>query len=31
MTSSRMGRQYIEEARGLMALVSLALELERGM
>jgi len=29
MTSSRMGRQYIEEARGLMALVSLALE--RGM
>ena len=29
MTSSRMGRQYIGEARGLMALVSLALE--RGM
>ena len=29
MTSSRMGRQYIEEARGRMALVRLALE--RGM
>ena len=29
MTSSRMGRQYIEEARGRMALVHLALE--RGM
>src|SRR5712691_316180 len=26
MTSSRMGRQYIEEAQGLMALVRLALE-----
>ena len=29
MTSSRMGRQYIEEARGRMALVHLAFE--RGM
>ena len=29
MTSSRMGRQYIEEARGRLALVHLALE--RGM
>ena len=29
MTSSRMGRQYIEEARGRLALVRLALE--RGM
>ena len=29
MTSSRMGRQYIEDARGRMALVRLALE--RGM
>jgi HEPN domain-containing protein len=29
MTSSRMGRQYIEEARGRMALVRVALE--RGM
>jgi HEPN domain-containing protein len=29
MTSSRMGRQYVEEARGRMALVDLALE--RGM
>ena len=29
MTSSRMGRQYIKEARGRMALVGLALE--RGM
>jgi HEPN domain-containing protein len=28
MTSSRMGRQYIEEARGRMALVHLAIERE---